>query len=71
MWSLGCLIYEIISLRPPFEANSHLNLAIKIKSGKIDRIPIRYSEELWTVIKELLERESVKRIGCDAILSKK
>ena len=71
MWSLGCLIYEIIALRPPFEANSHLNLAMKIKSGKIDRIPIRYSEDLWMVIKELMERESNKRIGCEEVIKKK
>jgi serine/threonine protein kinase len=39
IWSAGCLLYEISSLKPPFEATNHLSLAIKIKSGKVDRIP--------------------------------
>ena len=39
IWSAGCLLYEITTLKPPFEATNHLSLAIKIKSGKIERIP--------------------------------
>lgn len=33
IWSCGCLLYELAALRPPFEANNHLSLAIKIKAG--------------------------------------
>jgi len=46
IWSAGCLLYEIIALHPPFQAQNHLSLAIKIKSGKFKKIPIRYSEDL-------------------------
>jgi len=34
------------ALKPPFEATNHLSLAIKIKAGKFERLPLRYSEEL-------------------------
>jgi serine/threonine protein kinase len=46
IWSAGCVLYEIASLKPPFEAQNSLSLAMKIKSGKIDRLSNRYSEEL-------------------------
>ena len=30
IWALGCFIYELSSLRPPFEASNHLALAMKV-----------------------------------------
>ena len=50
IWSLGCVIYELVSLIPPFTAGNHLALAQKILAGKIERIPERYSEDLQEVI---------------------
>ena len=38
------------SLNPPFRANSHGELAQKINLGHVDRIPLRYSEELQRVV---------------------
>ena len=46
IWSTGCVIYELVSLKPPFTAGNHLALAEKILAGKIERIPDRYSEDL-------------------------
>lgn len=46
IWSLGCILYEIIALRPPFEASNHLALAKRIIQGQIERIPERFSEDL-------------------------
>jgi NIMA (never in mitosis gene a)-related kinase len=50
IWSLGCVIYELVALLPPFTASSHLGLAEKIIKGQISRIPERYSEDLQEVI---------------------
>jgi serine/threonine protein kinase len=61
IWSLGCFLYEISSLTPPFEASNHLSLANKIKLGKFDRIPTRYSEELFRIINWMLNVEPSKR----------
>jgi serine/threonine protein kinase len=54
IWSTGCIIYEIAALRAPFEATTHYNLAMKIKSGKLDRIPSMYSDDLMTVIQSMI-----------------
>lgn len=50
IWSLGCVIYELVALLPPFTSSSHLGLAEKIIKGQINRIPERYSEDLQEVI---------------------
>ena len=50
IWSAGCIIYELAALRAPFEATTHLQLATKIKSGHIDRLPAQYSDALMDII---------------------
>ena len=54
IWSLGCFLYEITSLHPPFEATNHLSLAMKIKSGKVEKINRRYSSFLNKIISLLM-----------------
>ncbi len=69
IWSLGCIIYELASLRPPFQAQNHLSLALKIKSGSFDRIPPRYSDELQRVIAWMLSQLSHDRPTVDDLMS--
>ena len=61
IWALGCIIYEVAALRAPFEATTHYQLAMKIKAGKLDRIPRCYSEELMTCIRAMLQQDPDKR----------
>ena len=45
------------NLDPPFKANNHLALALKIKDGVFSRIPDQYSDELMRVIRWMLKPE--------------
>jgi NIMA (never in mitosis gene a)-related kinase len=61
IWSAGCLVYEMAALKPPFEATNHLSLAIKIKSGKYERLPLRYSEELQKLVESMVQIDPDRR----------
>ena len=61
IWSLGCFLYELTALHPPFEAHNHLSLALKIKSGKIEKLPEKYSQNLSKVIIWLMNVDPNKR----------
>lgn len=55
IWSLGGVIFEMCSLRPPFQAKNFLELQNKIKSGKFDRIPEYYSNGLNVIICSMVD----------------
>ena len=68
IWSTGCIVYEIAALRAPFEATTHYQLAMKIKSGKLDRIPSLYSDDLMTVIQSMIQQDPDRRPSVDDLL---
>ncbi|KAM9839916.1 serine/threonine-protein kinase Nek2 [Aulostomus maculatus] len=68
IWSLGCLLYELCALSPPFTAYNQKDLAEKIRDGKFRRIPYRYSEELNTLLSKMLNLKDYLRPSVESIL---
>ena len=54
IWSLGCLVYELCSLSPPFTAMNQRSLEAKIRIGKFRPIPEHYSADLSEVVNSML-----------------
>ncbi|NWW73057.1 NEK2 kinase, partial [Climacteris rufus] len=68
IWSLGCLLYELCALSPPFTAYNQKELAEKIREGKFRRIPYRYSDELNNLLREMLNVKDYCRPSVEDIL---
>ena len=68
IWSLGCVIYEMMTLHPPFRAESMEGLYHKIIKGKYPKIPDKYSSDLNEILKLLLKVDPKDRPSCSEIL---
>ncbi|XP_017267310.1 serine/threonine-protein kinase Nek2 isoform X2 [Kryptolebias marmoratus] len=68
IWSLGCLLYELCALSPPFTAYNQKELAEKIREGRFRRIPYRYSEELNALLCRMLDLKDYLRPSVESIL---
>ncbi|NXH57563.1 NEK2 kinase, partial [Rhabdornis inornatus] len=68
IWSLGCLMYELCALSPPFTACSQKELVEKIREGRFRRIPYRYSDELNDLLREMLNVKDYCRPSVEDIL---
>ena len=75
IWSLGCVVYEMAALKPPFQAQDLQGLYKKVKAGIYERIPSMYSNELSAIIGMMLKvnpklRPSVNDILSNSIVAK-
>lgn len=68
IWSLGCLLYELCALMPPFTAFNQKELAGKIREGRFRRIPYRYSDGLNDIITRMLNLKDYHRPSVEEIL---
>ena len=69
IWSLGCVVYEMAALKPPFRANDLQGLFKKVQKGIFDRIPSQYSKDLSDVIALCLQTSPTIRPSSDQLLN--
>ncbi|XP_063045682.1 NIMA-related kinase 12 isoform X2 [Engraulis encrasicolus] len=69
IWALGCLLYEMCALKPPFDATNLLSLFFKIIKGDYEPVSQRYSESLHLLIKSMLHEEPEARPSANSILN--
>ena len=46
VWAAGCVLYEMITLRPPFRAENMEGLYNKVIKGQFSKIPEKFSNDL-------------------------
>ena len=70
IWSLGCVLYEMVTLKCPFSSNNVVELynKILISDFKLNKIPKEFSSDLSYIIEHMIKFEPEKRISCDQIL---
>ncbi|KAJ9634102.1 uncharacterized protein PV06_09651 [Exophiala oligosperma] len=69
IWSLGCIMYELCTKEPPFNANSHLQLVQRIRKGDFKPIPSIYSKDLANVIANCLKTNPTHRPDTVSLLT--
>jgi NIMA (never in mitosis gene a)-related kinase len=64
IWSLGCVLYEMCALVPPFRSDDMQGLYKKVTKGQYPRIPSHFSQDMATIIKYLLQVSPNIRPNC-------
>ncbi len=68
IWSLGCILYEMCSLKHPFEAKNQADLLLKIVKGKYESIPKKFSKELGELVHSCLMKDYNRRPSIEDIV---
>ena len=65
---MGCILYEMATLKPPFRAQDMEGLYKKVLRGLYEKIPDKYSQDLSNVIRMMLQVIPQLRPDCDKLL---
>jgi len=68
IWALGCVLYEMVTLKHAFDGSSINQLASKIIKGRFPPISSRYSSHLTQLITSMLNTNPNKRPSIERIL---
>ncbi|XP_041920397.1 serine/threonine-protein kinase Nek3 isoform X2 [Alosa sapidissima] len=69
VWSLGCVLYELCTLKHPFQACSWKSLILKVCRGAYDPLPKHLPYELHYLIKHMFKTNPRDRPSVQTILT--
>ena len=69
IWSLGCVLYEMITLHPPFRAENMEGLYNKVIRGQYKKISNKFSPDLAEIVSLLIQVDPNNRPSCDELLN--
>lgn len=70
VWALGCVLYELATLRRPFVAENVKSLVLKIVKGSYPPLPLRYSFEFRNLLIHLFKHSPKDRLSVNNILGR-
>ncbi|KAJ8350143.1 hypothetical protein SKAU_G00252730 [Synaphobranchus kaupii] len=70
IWSLGCVLYELCTLKHPFEGSSLRQLVVKICRGRYNPVTAHYSHDLRSMVTHLFKVSPRDRPSVNSILKK-
>ncbi|XP_045331038.1 serine/threonine-protein kinase Nek5 isoform X1 [Leopardus geoffroyi] len=70
IWSLGCVLYELCTLKHPFEGNNLHQLVLKICQAHFAPISPRFSHDLQALVSQLFEVSPRDRPSINSILKR-
>ncbi|XP_048355410.1 serine/threonine-protein kinase Nek5 isoform X2 [Sphaerodactylus townsendi] len=70
IWSLGCVLYELCTLKHPFEGTSLHQLMLRICRGHFVPVSTKYSYDLRILISQLFKTAPRNRPSINSILKK-
>ncbi|KAH9597873.1 Protein kinase domain [Trypanosoma melophagium] len=68
VWALGVVLYELLTLKHPFNANSMKGLMQRILKVQYDPVPQIYTTEIRNIVPRLLTKEPSQRIKLEELL---
>ncbi|XP_008288587.1 serine/threonine-protein kinase Nek3 [Stegastes partitus] len=69
VWSLGCVLYELCTLRHPFQASSWKSLILKVCRGAYPPLPNHLPYELQYLVKQMFKTNPKDRPSLHTILT--
>ena len=70
IWSMGCVLYEMCALNPPFRAQDMNQLFKRVTEGRVSNLPSIYSQDLAHMVKSCLQVKPKLRPECSELLNK-
>ena len=70
IWSIGCVLFEMTALEPPFKARDMKGLFKSVTSGRVPSLPASYSNDLNYMVRLMLQQAPSMRPSCAQLLSK-